>query len=155
MKLHLEAVDLRLAIANTVASTTPLFARKKQEVEVTLPEEPMIVRADVSRVEQVFLNLLANANKFSPEGRKIAIRSSESDRGWRIDVIDYGIGIRAEDQERIFDEFEQLHARGPNSTGTGLGLALARRFIEAHGGAIAVSSSPGSGSTFTVTLPRA
>jgi signal transduction histidine kinase len=155
MKLHFERVDLRLAIANTVASTTPLFERKKQEVEVSLPQEPMIVRADISRVEQVLLNLLANANKFSPEGQTIAIRSSTIDDSWRIDVIDHGIGMKVEDQTRIFDEFEQLHARGPNSTGTGLGLALAKRFVEAHGGAIEVASSPGLGSTFTVTLPKA
>ena len=155
MKLHFEQVDLRLAIANTVASSTPLFQRKKQDVEVTMPEEPMIVRADVSRVEQVLLNLLANANKFSGEGQKIKVRSSECDQGWRIEVVDHGIGMRVEDQDRIFDEFEQLHARGPNSAGTGLGLALARRFVEAHGGDIVVSSAPGSGSTFTVTLPRA
>jgi len=155
MKLHFERVDLRLAIANTVASTTPLFERKKQHVDVELPEEPMIVRADMSRVEQVLLNLLANANKFSPEGQKIAIRSSTFDDTWRIDVIDQGIGMKVEDQNRIFDEFEQLHARGPNSAGTGLGLALAKRFVEAHGGAIEVASSPGLGSTFTVTLPKA
>ena len=155
MKLQFEAVDLRLAIANTVASTTPLFQRKKQDVEVTMPEEPMIVRADVSRVEQVLLNLLANANKFSGEGQQIKVRSMGCDAGWRIEIIDHGIGMRVEDHDRIFDEFQQLHARGPNSAGTGLGLALAKRFVEAHGGAIDVASAPGSGSTFTVTLPRA
>jgi len=154
MKLHFENVDLRLAIANTVASTTPLFARKKQEVEVLMPEEPMIVRADVSRVEQVLLNLLSNANKFSPDGQKISVRSGGCERGWRVEIVDRGIGIRAEDHARIFDEFEQLHARGPNSNGTGLGLALAKRFVEAHGGAIEVASAPGGGSTFSVTLPR-
>jgi two-component system CheB/CheR fusion protein len=119
-----------------------------------LPDEPMMVHADVSRVEQVLLNLLANANKFSPEGDKITIRSGAADRSWRIEVIDHGIGISAEDQHRIFDEFEQLHRRGPNSTGTGLGLALAKRFVEAHGGVIEVASALGSGSTFSVTLPK-
>jgi signal transduction histidine kinase/integral membrane sensor domain MASE1 len=154
MKLHFENVDLRRAIANTVASTAPLFTRKKQLIEMMLPEEPMMVHVDVSRVEQVLLNLLANANKFSPEGDKITIRSRAADRSWRIEVVDHGIGISAEDQHRIFDEFEQLHRRGPNSTGTGLGLALAKRFVEAHGGVIEVASSLGSGSTFSVTLPR-
>ena len=114
-----------------------------------------MVRADVSRVEQVLLNLLANANKFSPEGDRITIRSGAAARGWRIDVTDHGIGISPEDQSRIFDEFEQLHRRGPNSNGTGLGLALAKRFVEAHGGEIEVASVPGGGSTFSVTLPRA
>jgi signal transduction histidine kinase/integral membrane sensor domain MASE1 len=155
MKMHFENVDLRLAIRNTVASTTPLFTRKNQQVEMAMPEEPMMVRADVSRVEQVLLNLLANANKFSPEGDRITIRSGAAVRGWRVDVTDHGIGISAEDQSRIFDEFEQLHRRGPNSNGTGLGLALAKRFVEAHGGEIEVASVPGGGSTFSVTLPRA
>jgi signal transduction histidine kinase len=154
MKMHFENVDLRLAIANTVASTTPLFHRKRQELEVALPPEPMIARADIGRVEQVLLNLLANANKFSAEGMKIEIRSTSEEAAWRIDVIDQGIGISADDQKRIFDEFEQVHPRGPASTGTGLGLALAKRFVEMHGGAIAVESTPGTGSKFTVRLPR-
>jgi signal transduction histidine kinase len=154
MRLHFEDVDLRHAIANTVASTTPLFVRKRQEVEVMLPEEPMIARADISRVEQVLLNLLANANKFSPEGETITIRSRADDGRWRIEVADRGIGISADDQRRIFDEFEQVFTRGPNSTGTGLGLALARRYVEAHGGRIEVQSAVGKGSTFSVMLPR-
>jgi signal transduction histidine kinase len=156
MKLHFENVDLRLAIANTVASTTPLFQRKRQELEVALPSEPMMARADISRVEQVLLNLLANANKFSAEGQKIHIRSSASDaNSWHIEVIDHGIGISADDQKRIFDEFEQVHPRGPASSGTGLGLALAKRFVEMHGGAIAVESLPGAGARFSIRLPRA
>ncbi|HEX7191412.1 MAG TPA: ATP-binding protein [Thermoanaerobaculia bacterium] len=154
MKMHFENVDLRLAIANTVASTTPLFHRKKQELEVALPAEPMIARADIGRVEQVLLNLLANANKFSGEGQKIEIRSAPEESTWRIDVIDHGIGISADDQKRIFDEFEQVHPRGPASTGTGLGLALAKRFVEMHGGAILVESTPGAGAKFTIRLPR-
>jgi signal transduction histidine kinase len=155
MKMHFENVDLRLAITNTVASTTPLFHRKKQELEIALPTEPMMARADIGRVEQVLLNLLANANKFSGEGQKIQIRSEPEEATWRIDVIDQGIGISADDQRRIFDEFEQVHPRGPASTGTGLGLALAKRFVEMHGGAIGVESTPGSGAKFTIRLPRA
>ena len=154
MKMHFENVDLRLAIANTVASTTPLFHRKKQELEIAIPEEPMMSRADIGRVEQVLLNLLANANKFSGEGQKIHIRSAPEESSWRIDVIDHGIGISAEDQARIFDEFEQVHPRGPASAGTGLGLALAKRFVEMHGGEIDVESTPGAGSRFSIRLPR-
>jgi signal transduction histidine kinase len=155
MKMRFENVDLRLAITNTVSSTAPLFHRKRQELEVTMPGEPMMARADIRRVEQVLLNLLANANKFSGEGQKIQIRSAPADdNSWLIDVIDHGIGISAEDQKRIFDEFEQVHPRGPASTGTGLGLALAKRFVEMHGGAISVESEPSAGAKFTVRLPR-
>jgi signal transduction histidine kinase len=154
MKMHFENVDLRQAIANTVASTTPLFHRKKQELEVAMPPEPMMARADIGRVEQVLLNLLANANKFSGEGQRIQIRSEPEESAWRIDVIDHGIGISADDQKRIFDEFEQVHPRGPASAGTGLGLALAKRFVEMHGGEIGVESAPGAGARFSVRLPR-
>jgi signal transduction histidine kinase len=154
MKLELENVDLRLAIASTVASTSPLFARKKQELEVAMPDEPMVVRADLARIEQVLLNLLSNANKFSAEGQKVTIRSAAENGAWRIDVVDRGIGVNAADQRRIFDEFEQVYARGPNSTGSGLGLALAKRFVEMHGGEIGVESTPGNGAVFSVKLPR-
>jgi signal transduction histidine kinase len=154
MKLHLVDVDLRNSIASTVASTQPLFVRKHQEVEVLTPQEPMMVRADAGRIEQVLLNLLSNANKFSPEGETVTVRGIADEASWRIEVADRGIGIGAEDQRRIFDEFEQVASRGVHSTGTGLGLALARRFIEAHGGEIVVESELGMGSRFTVKLPK-
>src|SRR6185436_782754 len=85
MKLHIETLDLRMSIANTVASTQPLFARKKQEVEVVTPDEPMIVRGDSSRIEQILLNLLSNANKFSPAGDRITIRGGADDSMWKIE----------------------------------------------------------------------
>jgi len=155
MKLHLEDLDLRMSIANTVASTQPLFVRKKQEVEVVTPAEPMRVRGDASRIEQILLNLLSNANKFSPEGDKITIRGAADESMWKIEVSDHGVGIGEEDQQRIFDEFEQVQTRGMQSSGTGLGLALARRFAEAHGGDITVMSVLGTGAMFRVRLPRA
>jgi signal transduction histidine kinase len=155
LKMHFENVDLRQAVANTVASTQPLFVRKRQQVEVTLPDEPMVVRADVSRIEQVLLNLLSNANKFSPEGEKIFVRSGGDAQWWQVEISDRGAGIALGDQERIFNEFEQLHVRSAHSSGTGLGLALARRFVEAHGGEIGVESVVGAGSTFHIRLPRA
>ena len=154
VKMHFEAVDLRLAISNTVAAATPLFARKRQEVEVSVPDEPMIARVDISRVEQVLLNILANANKFSPEGEKISIRTAAENGRWRIEVADRGIGISADDQRRIFDEFEQVTNRGMVAAGTGLGLALARRYVEAHGGEIWVRSEVGQGAVFGVVIPR-
>jgi signal transduction histidine kinase len=155
MTMHMEQVDLRRAIRNTVASTAPLFGRKRQEVEVSMPDEPMLVRADISRVEQVLLNLLSNANKFSPEGERISIRSKAPDpTKWRIEVADHGIGISKDDQSRIFDEFEQVQAHARGSTGTGLGLALAKHLVEAHGGTIDVVSEVGAGAVFGVTLPR-
>jgi signal transduction histidine kinase len=154
MKMHFEPVDLRTSIANSVKSTSPLFVRKRQQVIVSVPDEPMMALADPSRVEQVLLNLLSNANKYSPEGKKISVLSAMNGSGWRISVKDSGIGISNDDQVRIFDDFEQVYTRGPNSSGTGLGLALVKRFVEMHGGQVEVESAPGEGSTFTVTFPR-
>jgi signal transduction histidine kinase len=155
MPMNLEEMDLRAAITNSVASTTPLFARRRQQVDVELPAEPMIVRGDQGRLEQVLLNLLSNANKFSPDGDRISITTRHSGGDYRIEIGDHGIGISAEDQKRIFEEFEQVHAKGVLASGTGLGLALARRFVEAHGGAIEVRSAVGEGSIFSVVLPQA
>ncbi|HYR27704.1 MAG TPA: histidine kinase dimerization/phospho-acceptor domain-containing protein, partial [Thermoanaerobaculia bacterium] len=97
MKLHLENVDLRMSIASTVASIQPLFVRKKQEVEIVTPDEPMIARADAGRIEQVLLNLLSNANKFSPEGETIVVSGGAEAGMWRIEVADRGIGISSAD----------------------------------------------------------
>ena len=143
MSMNLEEIDLRAAIANCVASTTPLFARKNQVIDLALPKEPMIVHGDQGRIEQVLLNLLSNANKFSPEGDRITIATGGNGGNYRIEIRDHGVGISAADQQRIFEEFEQVHAKGTLSSGTGLGLALAKRFVEAHGGAIEVKSAAG------------
>lgn len=154
-ELHLENVDLRHAIQNTVASTAPLFSRKKQLIEVVLPETPLMVRCDLGRIEQVLLNLLSNANKFSGEGQRIVIQGSSEGATCTIQVSDEGIGIPPEHRARIFEEFEQIQSRGgEHSTGTGLGLALARHFILAHGGTIEVANHGGTGSIFTMILPR-
>ena len=154
MKMHFEDVDLRRSIQNSVKSTAPLFVRKRQQVIVSVPDEPMMAHADPSRVEQILLNLLSNANKYSPEGKKISVVSAVNDGAWRIEVRDNGIGISSEDQHRIFDDFEQVYTRGPNSSGTGLGLALVKRFVEMHGGQVEVESRVGEGSTFAVIFPR-
>jgi signal transduction histidine kinase len=154
LKLELAPIDLRRSIANTVASTQSLFVRRKQDVEVITPDEPMLAQADEGRIEQALLNLLSNANKFSAEGTPVTIRGFADGAMWCIEVIDRGMGISAQDQQRIFDEFEQVYSRGAHSAGTGLGLALAKRFIEAHGGTISVESAVGEGATFRVKLPR-
>jgi signal transduction histidine kinase len=105
-------------------------------------------------VKQVVLNLLSNAVKFTPEGGRISLRAVPADGRVEISVADSGIGIAPEDQEAIFEEFRQVggdYAR--KREGTGLGLTLARKFVELHGGSIWVKSEVGKGSTFTFTLP--
>jgi signal transduction histidine kinase len=154
ISLQIEQVDLRQVVRNAVVSTSPLFSRKRQDVQVALSDSALLVRCDGRRIEQVVLNLLANANKYSGEGADIQISAGETETGCEIAVRDSGFGIDASDHERIFDEFEQAVPLGSAVEGSGLGLALAKRFVEAHGGRITVESVPGRGSLFRVILPR-
>ena len=102
----------------------------------------------------MLLNLLSNAVKFTPEGGRIELRAQRADGVVEVAVSDTGIGIAPDDQDAIFEEFRQV---GRDETrkqeGTGLGLTLAKKFIELHGGRIWVESELGRGSTFTFTLP--
>jgi signal transduction histidine kinase len=115
--------------------------------------EPVRGRWDALRIEQVLANLIANATKYG-RGQPVEIGVYATEGMARIEVRDHGIGIAAEDQARIFEEFQQARGQTPGKVeGTGLGLSLARRFIEMHGGRIWVESEVGKGSTFTFALP--
>jgi signal transduction histidine kinase/integral membrane sensor domain MASE1 len=154
IQLDWQKVDLRQVVRNSVATTMPLVNRKRQQLVVDLPSEPIMVRADQTRMEQVVLNLLSNANKFSPEGTTITIRAERTEQGCSVEVHDEGLGIPAEYHEKVFEEFLQLSAPGRQTEGTGLGLALVKRLIEAQGGRVSLRSASGQGSTFLLTLPR-
>jgi signal transduction histidine kinase len=112
------------------------------------------IKGDERKIKQVLLNLLSNAVKFTPEGGRIDVRAALVDGFAEISVIDTGIGIAPEDHAAVFEEFRQVgtdYAR--KHEGTGLGLALARKFVDLHGGKIWVESQVGQGSTFTFTIP--
>jgi signal transduction histidine kinase len=115
------------------------------------------VHADERKIKQVMFNLLSNAVRFTPPGGRIDVRAWSAEDGGPIliSVRDTGVGIAPDEQVRVFEEFYQA-AREPERTrdGTGLGLALARKFVELHGGRLWVESQPGQGSLFTFTLPR-
>jgi GAF domain-containing protein len=111
------------------------------------------VVGDERKVKQVLLNLLSNAVKFTPEGGRITLKASQRDGVVEISVTDTGIGIASEDQAAIFEEFRQVGSDEQRREGTGLGLTLAKKFVELHGGNIWVGSEVGRGSTFTFTLP--
>ena len=112
-----------------------------------------MIGGDERKVKQVLLNILSNALKFTPEGGRIDIDARlHADRA-EVSVTDTGVGIAPGDQEAVFEEFRQVGATDKKAEGTGLGLALSRRFIELHGGQISVQSEIGHGSTFTFTLP--
>jgi signal transduction histidine kinase len=154
MDLSVEDVRVRAVVGEVVALARPLADGKG--LDLVMEEGPDgVIRADGRRLQQVLWNLLSNAIKFTPEGA-VTVRVATTRTQARISVADTGVGIRYEDQSRIFDEFTQLNAQGGRvQEGTGLGLALTRQLVEVMGGRIALESTPKVGSTFTVTLPLA
>ena len=123
-------------------------------VRITLESTDVgLVTGDERRVRQVIFNLLSNAVKFTPEGGSIDVCAAQINGEVRVSVADSGPGIAAEDCERIFEEFQQTEAGLEQREGTGLGLALSKRFVELHGGKIWLESEPGRGSRFVFTLP--
>jgi len=155
MELEPSTFDLPSAIANAMALIRERAQRHGIALAMDVDAELGDVVADERKLKQILLNLLSNAVKFTPDGGRIDVRARQDDSFVRISVADTGVGIAQEDQEAVFEEFRQV---GRNYTskqeGTGLGLALTRRFVELHGGTISVESEPGKGSTFTFTLPR-
>jgi PAS domain S-box-containing protein len=153
MELHFQPVELGLVIADVRSTVEPLARSKAIEVNTDpFPEFPLI--ADPAKVRQMLLNLVSNAIKFTPRGGRIDIRVRRVETWVDIAVHDTGIGIAKEDLSRLFQEFQQLDAdSGQRQEGTGLGLALTRRFAQLHGGQVSVESAVGSGSTFTLRLP--
>jgi signal transduction histidine kinase len=154
MELELTSFDLPSAIENTTILVRDRAAR--HSLTLTMEVEPDLGEfvGDERKFKQILLNLLSNAVKFTPDGGQIRVRAGRVDGVVEISVSDTGIGIAPEDQEAIFEEFRQVGTDYVRKReGTGLGLALTRKFIELHGGKIGVASEPGKGSTFTVTLP--
>jgi signal transduction histidine kinase len=153
MELQIETAlmqDVVDAVANTMRS---LAAKKSIDLRVDSDESLGSFPMDGARVKQVLLNLVGNAIKFTPEGGKVWMRTGSKDGYVRVEVGDTGPGIAAEDQERIFLEFQQAGSDAGKPQGTGLGLALAKKFVEMHGGRIWLESEVGKGSRFFFTLP--
>jgi len=149
-------INLSQLVADVVQSLQPLADRKSQRLSALAGAELPGVSAAAGKVRQILFNLLSNAIKFSPEQTEIQVQTRPNEFGDEVvvSVTDHGIGIAREDQERIFDPFVRLPAPVPTE-GTGLGLSLARRLAELHGGRLWVESLPGSGSTFSFSLPVA
>ena len=112
-----------------------------------------MILGDERKVKQVLLNLLSNALKFTPEGGRIDVGARLDDDLAEVSVADTGIGIAPADQEAVFEEFRHVGTADKKAEGTGLGLALSRKFIELHGGRIWVKSQLGVGSTLAFSLP--
>jgi signal transduction histidine kinase len=154
-RMELEATDFDLpsAIDNALILVRERTSRRGITLGHSVDERLGTIRGDERKVKQVLLNLLSNALKFTPEGGRIDVRAGEHDEVAEVSVADTGVGIAPEDQEAVFEEFRQVGTADKKVEGTGLGLALSRKFIELHGGRIWVTSAVGVGSTFTFTLP--
>jgi signal transduction histidine kinase len=152
LELSAENVDL----ASLLDEQAQLYAAQspKHRLEVALADRPLQVRGDPNRLAQVVGNLLSNAIKYSPEGGVVELAAMRHDGEVRVSVRDEGLGIPSDQQERIFTKFFRGDAAATGITGTGLGLAVSREIVEAHGGRIGFDSDPGTGSTFWVELPE-
>jgi signal transduction histidine kinase len=153
MELELSDFHLPSALENALILVRERASRREIRLGHTIDTQLGMISGDERKVKQVLLNLLSNALKFTPEGGRIDVGARLHDGVAEVSVADTGIGIAPADQDAVFEEFRQVGTADKKSEGTGLGLALSRKFIELHGGRIWVKSELGTGSTFTFTLP--
>lgn len=173
VKLARTVLDLREVVQAAAATMRPILQQKSQTLEVRVPEAMCPTLGDRQRLEQILLNLLSNANKYTDEGGRIAIRlepldglarpqdgeevvagPAASGRGWQLMVEDNGTGIPPDEQKHIFERFYRAEDDDVRRTlGTGLGLSIAQALVKLHGGQIWLESRPGVGSKFYVSVP--
>jgi len=151
-----ERVDLNQLVAEATAIIGGLATKRRIELAVQVDPSLDRVYLDPMRLKQVLYNYLSNAIKFTPEGGRVALRvRADGDERFVVEVEDNGIGIKSDDVHRLFIEFQQLDASTvKKAAGSGLGLALTKRLVEAQGGTVGVRSVFGSGSTFFAILPQ-
>lgn len=151
LELQVEDCDAR----DLVRVTLDLFesAAASHRLVASVPDEPVRVQCDPVRIEQVLANLVNNAIKYSPSGSSVRVAITRRPDAVVISVADEGIGMSRDEIDHVFDPFQRGGAAARGIPGAGLGLFVARRIVEAHGGEIAVDSRPGTGSTFTVRFP--
>jgi signal transduction histidine kinase len=154
LELELGRFHLPTALDNALILVRERATRHGITLTHTVAEGVGDIVADERKVKQILLNLLSNAVKFTPEGGRVGLTATAAEDVITIAVSDTGIGIAPEDQAGIFEEFRQVGREDTRTQeGTGLGLTLAKKFVELHGGSIWVRSQVGQGSTFTFTLP--
>ena len=156
MELELSTFSVPGALGNAVTLIRERAQRHGIALAVEVDEQLGNFVGDERKFKQIMLNLLSNAVKFTPDGGRVAVCARKSDGHLEVEVRDTGIGIAPQDQALVFEEFRQVGRDGARKAeGTGLGLALTRRFVELHGGTIRLQSEPGKGSSFSFSLPLA
>jgi len=153
MELELTDFDLPTALDNALMLVRERAQRRSLTLHKNVDAEVGQIQGDERKIRQVVLNLLSNAIKFTPEGGRIELAAVPKGGLVEVSISDTGVGIAAEDHEKVFEEFRQVGTADKKAEGTGLGLTLCRKFIELHGGMIWVKSQLGVGSTFTFTIP--
>ena len=154
MELDLSEFDLPALLAAAITLVRERAMRHGIALQLEVAPEVGGIRADERKVKQVLLNLLSNAVKFTPDSGSIRVAARRDGGNVEISITDTGPGIAPEDRALVFEEFRQVGGdRARKAEGTGLGLPLAKKFVELHGGEIRLVSTPGQGSTFTVVLP--
>jgi signal transduction histidine kinase/CheY-like chemotaxis protein len=156
MDLYLETFDIATMLSEVATTVAPLIQKKSNELVLLCPPDIGSMHADVTKVRQIFFNLLSNAAKFAENGTITIAVSREAEKGGWVTfrISDTGIGMSAEQLGRLFQSFMQADASTTRKFGgTGLGLVISKRFCEMMGGDVTVESQPGHGSTFTVRLP--
>lgn len=156
MEFRLESVDLGVLSGEVAAVLRSIAASKRIQLDVVIDDGVPQVSLDPARLKQVLYNYLSNAIKFTADGGRVSLRvRNEDSESFRVEVEDTGIGIAPSDFERLFVEFQQLDAAATKKHGgTGLGLALTKRIVEAQGGSVGVRSKFGQGSVFFAVLPK-
>jgi signal transduction histidine kinase len=155
-RLEPEEVDLGPLVAGAVEPVSVMAEAKGIAMIVETPSAPTPVRLDPMRMRQVLWNLVHNAVKFTPKGGRIRVAASADDAGVVFSVVDNGVGVDAKDLPFIFERFRQADGSSTRAyRGMGIGLALAKAYVELHGGTITVESQPGKGTAFHVRIPRA
>ncbi len=156
LTLRIQPVSVAEVVRDAVAATRPVMQNLEHEITVEVPDGSLSVDGDSARLTQVIGNLLNNAARYTPPRGRIAVRVTRDDSQVLISVEDNGRGLSAQSLKNVFEMFYQARESGVSNTGLGIGLTLAKKLVEMHGGHIeGTSAGPGRGSTFTVALPLA
>lgn len=155
MNFNVREFDLEESVAYLAKSLAVNASARGHKLTFDGAYDPVIIRGDKIRIEQILINITSNAIKYTPDGGRISLRLQDLGDRAEVTVTDNGVGIPEEDIPHLFERFYRVEkARSSDKGGTGLGLAIAKEFAAAHGGDIRVSSIVGKGTTFTVTLPK-